>query len=201
MVASTQTVPHTVSPPLTLDFIWRLSVEQYHQMIAADILTSGDPVELLEGILVTKMAKNPLHSLAIQLIRDALAKIFSSGWCVSAPEPITLADSEPEPDVSVAQGDHRQYASRHPSAEDTALVVEVADSSLSRDRKLKKRIYAAAGIPVYWIVNLTIQRVEIYSKPSGSDYQQRQDYDIDAEIPVMLKGQEIGRLAVKELLP
>lgn len=201
MVASTQTVPQTVSTPLTLDFIWRLSVEQYHQMIAAGILTSGDPVELLEGILVTKMAKNPPHSLATQLIRDALANIFSSEWCVSAQEPITLADSEPEPDVAVAQGDRRRYASRHPSAEDTALVVEVADSSLSLDRKLKKRIYAAAGIPVYWIVNLTKQRIEIYSEPSGSEYQQRTDYDIDAEVPVVIEGQEISRLAVKELLP
>lgn len=169
MVASTQTVPQTVSPPMTTDFIWRLSVEQYHKMIAEDILTEDDPVELLEGVLVTKMPKNPPHSLATQLVRDALAKLFSSGWSVSAQEPITLAHSEPEPDVSAVKGERRQYLNHYSSAEETPLVVEVADSSLSRDRKLKKRIYAAAGIPVYWIVNLAKQRIEVYTEPSVAD--------------------------------
>lgn len=201
MAVSTQAVPQTVSPPLTTDFIWRLSVEQYHKMILADILTEDDPVELLEGMLVTKMPKNPPHSFVTQLIRDVLAKILSSGWCVSAQEPITLSDSEPEPDVSVARGERRQYTNRHPGAEDTALVIEVADSSLSRDRKLKKRIYAEAGIPVYWIVNLTKRRVESYTDPSGPEYQRRQDYDADAEVPVVIDGQELARIAVQDLLP
>jgi Uma2 family endonuclease len=201
MVASTPTTPQTVSPPLTIDFIWRLSVEQYHKMIDAGILTSGDPVELLEGMLVTKMAKNPPHSLATQLVRDALAKLFSSGWCVSSQEPITLVDSEPEPDVSVAKGERRQYAHRHPGPGDIALVIEVADSSLSRDRKLKKRIYAGAGIPIYWIVNLTKRRIEIYTEPSGLEYQRRQDYDADTEVPVVIDGQELGRIAAQDLLP
>ncbi|MGH9802864.1 MAG: Uma2 family endonuclease, partial [Blastocatellia bacterium] len=205
---STKAIPQTVASPLIPlpDFVWpdfvcKLSVEQYHEMINAEILTDEDPVELLEGILVTKMPKNPPHSLATQLIRDVLAKLFSSGWCVSAQEPITLADSEPEPDVSVAQGERRQYANRHPIAEDTVLVVEVANSSLSRDRRLKKRIYAKAGIPAYWIVNLAERKIEAYSEPVGADYQQRQDFESDAEIPVLIEGRELGRIAVSELLP
>ena len=99
------------------------------------------------------------------------------------------------------RGESRQYFNHHPGAEDIGLVVEIADSSLPQDRKLKKRIYAAAGIPVYWIVNLTKQRIEVYTEPSGADYQQRQDYDAEAEVPVVIEGQEVGRIAVKELLP
>ncbi|MDQ3009112.1 MAG: Uma2 family endonuclease [Acidobacteriota bacterium] len=201
MAVSTQTVPQTISPPLTSEFIWRLSVEQYHKMIVADILTEDDPIELLEGILVTKMPKNPPHSLVTQLVRDALARLISLGWCVNAQEPITLVDSEPEPDVAVVRGERRHYAKRHPGAQETALVVEVAHTTLSRDRGLKKRVYATAGVPTYWIINLKDRRIEVYSEPSGSDYQRRQDYDADAEVPVILDGQEVGRLAVRELLP
>ena len=203
MAVSTQAIPQTAPSPLIPlpDFVWRLSVEQYHEMINAGILTDDDPVELLEGVLVTKMPKNPPHSLVTQLVRDILAQVVSSGWCVNVQEPVTLAKSEPEPNVAVVRGERRQYANRHPGPEDTALIIEVADSSLSRDRGLKKRVYAGAGIPSYWVINLAERQIEVYSEPSGSDYQQRQDYDDTAEIPVTIEGQEMGRLAVRELLP
>jgi len=183
------------------DLVWRFSTQQYHEMIGKGILTEDDPVELLEGILVTKMPKNPPHSLATHLLREAFARLFSLGWCVKTQEPITLVDSEPEPDVAIVKGSPRQYANHHPGAEETVLVVEVADSSLSRDRGLKKRIYAKAGIPVYWIINLAERKIEVYSEPSEADYQQRQDFESDAEIPVMIEGRELGRIAVSDLLP
>lgn len=189
------------APALAFEPVWRISVATYHQMIDAGMLTDDDPVELLEGILVTKMPKTPPHSLATQLTRDALARVVLPGWCVNAQEPITLADSEPEPDVAVVRGRYRDYANHHPGAQDTALIVEVADATLRRDRGLKKRTYAAAGIPIYWIVNLAKQQIEVYADPSGTDYLQQQDYDRAAEAPVVIDGKEIGRLAVKEILP
>lgn len=203
MAVSIKAIPQPISAPFfpMPDFVWKFSVGQYHEMINAEILGEDDPIELLEGILVTKMPKNPPHSLVTHLIREALARLISLGWCVSAQEPITLTDSEPEPDVAVVQGSPRQYADRHPGAEETALVIEVADSTLSRDRGLKKRIYARAGIPIYWIVNLVERKIEVYSEPSGSDYQQRQDFESDAEITVMIEGRELGRIAVSDLLP
>jgi Uma2 family endonuclease len=203
MAVSVKTIPQPVTAPLfpMPEFVWKFTVGQYHQMIHAEILGEDDPVELLEGVLVTKMPKNPPHSLATHLIREALTRLISLGWCVNTQEPITLADSEPEPDVAVVQGSPRQYSDRHPKAEETALVIEVADSSLSRDRGLKKRIYARAGIPVYWIVNLPERKIEVYSQPTGVDYQQRQDFESDAEIPVLIEGRELGRIAVRELLP
>jgi Uma2 family endonuclease len=192
-------------PVVPTDLLWRLSVDQYHQMIQADILTEDDPVELLEGWLIQKMPKKPPHSAVTQLTREAIARVLPAGWYADAQEPITTVDSEPEPDVSVVRGERRQYFDRHPGPQDLALVVEVADSSLPRDRTFKKRVYARAGIPVYWIVNLPDGLVEVYTEPSGAaeqpDYRQRQDYGPADEVPVWIDGREVGRLSVRDLLP
>ena len=187
------------------DVIWRFSVDQYHAMIQAGILTENDPVELLEGWLITKMSKNPKHRIATRLVRQALEKIVSSGWYVDSQEPLTTVDSEPEPDGMVVRGETREYPDRHPGPQDVALVVEVADSSLQRDRSLKKRLYAAAGIPVYWIVNLLTNQIEVYTEPSGPaekpDYQQQQNYGLEDAIPIVIDDREAGRLSVREVLP
>jgi Uma2 family endonuclease len=180
-------------------------VAQYHEMIRAGILTDEDPVELLEGWLVVKMPKNPPHRLATELTREALGQRLPAGWHVQSQEPVTLADSEPEPDALVVRGDRRQYGDRHPGPQDLALVVEVADTTLARDRGVKKRLYAEARAPVYWVVNLVDNQVEVYTDPTGPaeepDYRQRQDYSPSAEVPLVIDGREVGRLAVRDLLP
>ncbi len=185
--------------------IWRLSVSQYHGMIEAGILTEDDPVELLEGWLVTKMPKNPPHRLSTQLTREALAGILPVGWYVDAQEPITLSDSEPEPDVVVVRGQRRDYTERHPGAGDLALVVEVADATLQRDRTLKKQLYARAGIPTYWLIDLTNHQIEVYTEPfvdaGQADYRCIQNYRRPDLVPVLIEGREAGQLALHDLLP
>jgi len=161
MSVATPSITTSEQPVIvSTDVIWRLSVDQYHAMIQAGILTEDDPVELLEGWLVTKMSKNPRHTFVTQLARDVVASLLPPGWYVNGQEPVTTKDSEPEPDVAVVRGNRRQYIDHHPGPQDIALVVEVADSSLQRGRSLKKRLYAAAGIPVYWIVNLLDGQIE-----------------------------------------
>jgi len=134
-----------------------------------------------------------------------LERIIAPGWYVDSQEPLTTVDSEPEPDVTIVRGETRQYLDLHPGPQDVALVVEVADSSLQRDRSLKKRLYAVAGIPVYWIVNLLANQIEVYTEPLGPtekpDYQRQQNYSLTDVVPVVIEGQEVGRLAVQELLP
>jgi Uma2 family endonuclease len=185
--------------------IYRLSVEQYHRMIEAGVLDEDDPVELLEGWLVKKMPKNPPHGYAKWKLAELLRGTIAGGWIVKAEDPVTATDSEPEPDLTVVRGRIDDYRTRHPGPEDTALAAEVADSSLRRDRGLKKRIYARAGIPVYWIVNLVDRRIEVYTEPSGPaetpDYGRREDFGPEAEVPVALDGREVGRIAVREVLP
>jgi Uma2 family endonuclease len=204
MAVDTRQVARLV-PAIPADPIWRLSIDQYHQMIQTGILTDDDPVELLEGWLVTKMPKNPPHRLSTQLTREALARLVPPQWHVNDQEPITTEDSEPEPDVTIVRGERRQYLERHPHPQEVALVVEVADTTLSRDRTSKKRLYARAAIPVYWIINLAEQQVEVYTGPSGSadepNYQQRHDYTMNDLVPLIIDGQKIGQLLVSDILP
>lgn len=185
--------------------VCRFSVSQYHEMIAAGILTDADPVELLEGWLVPKMVKNPPHSTARHFATKALEQILPSGWHVRSQEPITLIDSEPEPDMAVVRGEPEQYDRAHPGPQDAALVVEVADASLVRDRSIKKRIYARAGIPVYWIINLPERRIEVYTDPAGPiespDYRRREDFSAETEVPLAIEGLQLGCIAVAGLLP
>ena len=188
----------TQSAAVPTDVIWRFSVDQYHAIIRAGILTEDDPVELLEGWLVTKMPKNPKHRVVTHLMRQALENLGAPGWYVDTQEPLTTADSEPEPDVMIVRGETRRYLDRHPGPQDVSLVIEVADSSLRRDRTLKKRLYAAAGILVYWIVNLIDNQIEVYTDPSGPgdqpDYRHQQNYGLTDAIPVVLEGRAVGHL-------
>ena len=195
-------------PPLAADRlalppepVLPLTVDQYHAMLRSGSLESGAPIELLEGWLVTKMTKSPRHRAATRKARIALEQVVPNHWSVDMQEAITIQDSEPEPDVSVVRGDTAKLLDRHPGPEEVGLLVEVADTSLDRDRGWKKRIYAAARIPAYWIVNLVDDCVEVFGKPSGADYTQRQVFRAGEEVPVVLDGNEIARIAVNDLLP
>ncbi|MFN8446866.1 MAG: Uma2 family endonuclease, partial [Caldilineaceae bacterium] len=128
--------------------LWRISVEQYHAMIRSGAFDEDAPIELLEGWLVEKMPKSPSPALATDLVAEYLRAAIRPGWFVRTQDPITLTDSEPEPDVCVIKGNLRQYAQQHPQATDVGLVIEISDSSLGKDRGSKKRIYAHAGIPI-----------------------------------------------------
>jgi Uma2 family endonuclease len=199
---------NTLNPPFIAavprEPVWRFNVEQYHQMIHLGILSDGDPVELLEGWLIYKMPKNPPHRVTTKLTLKALETIVPQGWYIDTQESITLEDSEPEPDVVIVRGDTRDYLDRHPGASDIALIIEVADSTLERDRTIKQRLYARAGIPIYWIINLPEQQIEVYTEPVMTDechYQHRQDYMLSGNIPVAIAAQIIGILSVRDFLP
>ncbi len=201
-----ETRPTAPAAPITAEpRYYRFSVAQYHAMMQAGILTSDDRVELLEGLLVTKRAINPPHRTTTHNVRVALERIVPPGWYVDQQQPVATADSMPEPDVAVIRGDSNDYADRHPGPGEVALVVEVADTSLTKDKTEKKRIYAAAGIPIYWLVNLTERRIEVYNDPTGPDawpdYRIRTDFGAETVVPLVLEGREIARLNVGELLP
>lgn len=189
--------------PLTQ--LWRITVDRYHEMIEAGLLTENDHLELLEGFLIEKMTVNPPHSFTTDQIRDELMAILQSAYFVKSQQPITTDDSEPEPDVIVVRGNKRDFVKRHPEPQDVALVIEVSDATLLQDQTWKKRIYAQANIAIYWIVNLPERQIELYSQPSGpSDnptYRQLTTYRETDQIPVILDNQEITTLPVHDLLP
>jgi Uma2 family endonuclease len=192
-------LPVTIRRPL-----YRLTVEQYHRMIDAGVLKEGAKVELIEGLLVQKMTRNPPHEGSLARINRRLARLLPEEWVLRVQSAITLRRSEPEPDVTIARGPEERYASRHPGPRDIVLLIEVAESSLLEDRTTQATLYADARIPEYWIVNTVHNQVEVYTEPRGGQapaYRQRRDYGPDDEIPLVLKGQEIARLRVRDLLP
>ena len=198
--------PNALHPPIEAEIacdFYRLTVEQYHAMINAGILMDDDPVELLEGWLVTKMPKHPRHRGVIEQLRWTIEKLLPPGWYIGSQDPVTTEASEPEPDLIVTKANLRTMRDRHPRPEEIALVVEVADSSLRTDRRIKKRLYARSGIPVYWIVNLIDGVVEVYTDPTGPaaepDYRSRRDYVRGETIPLMIDAARVGEIPVNEI--
>jgi Uma2 family endonuclease len=181
--------------------IWPVSVETYHAMLDKGILNSGDRVELLDGIIVEKPVVNPPDRISTRLARQAFDRVVPLGWYVDEQKPITLHTSEPEPDIAVIRGNTRGYFDRHPGAGDIGLAMEIADSSLDRDRIFKKRIYAAAGIPYYWLLNLNTRSLEVYSEPMDGEYTHRIVHKSSSSIEVLLDGEIAGTVRVRDLLP
>ena len=180
--------------------LWRFSMDKYHEQIESGVLDEDTPVELLEGWLVEKMSKNPPHTLATTLVRRFFENASIAGTLINLQEPITLERSEPEPDLSLIRGHERDYAKRHPQPADVVLVVEVADTSLKRDSTWKKRIYADAGIAQYWILNLEMRQLEVYTGPQLEAYTEQRVYGELETAEVWLEGRA-STVAVRDLLP
>jgi Uma2 family endonuclease len=183
---------------------YRLSVKQYQQMIRAGILGGEDKVELINGIVVQKMAKNPPHESCLALLIRAF-RMLPDTWQLRVQGAIELTESQPEPDGVIARGDPRTYGSRHPEPPEIGVLIEASDSSLSYDRGDKLRLYARAGIAEYWIINLVDNRVEVYTQPSGPTavptYATAQTYLPGQAIPLALDGAAVATIPVADLLP
>jgi Uma2 family endonuclease len=206
MSVAVQHIPGPQAPavPPSACLPYRFSVEQYHRMAEVGILTENDRAELLEGVVIYKMTHNPPHDCTISLLQSELQARLPAEWLLRIQSSITLADSEPEPDLAVARGPARRYLQAHPGPRDLPLVIEVADTTLLQDRNDKGRAYARARIPVYWVVNLNTRSIEVYTAPRAGRspaYRHRQDHDADQFVPVVLDGQEIGLIPVRDVLP
>src|SRR5262245_59218379 len=150
------------APPLPL---WRMPRAHYDRLIECGVLGPEDGIELLDGLLVVREPQGQRHATAVGLARAALERAFGRAFHLREEKPIALDDrSEPEPDIAVVPGRLRDYVAAHPSR--PILVVEVADSSLALDRGRKGGLYARAGIPDYWVVNLLDDVLEVYRKPA-----------------------------------
>ena len=149
------------APPLPL---WRMTRVRYDRLIDAGLFGPEDRVELLDGLLVVREPQSGRHATAVALVRGALEKAFGRAYYVREEKPIALDEqSEPEPDVVVVPGRPRDYRDAHPSQ--PVLVVEVADTSLGLARVRKGGLYARAGVPDYWVLNLIDELLEVYREP------------------------------------
>jgi Uma2 family endonuclease len=182
----------------------RFTVDEYHQMIKTGILTDGEPIELLEGWMVKKMSHGTPHDGGMDAIEGLLPGLLPPEWFVRCQRAITLSDSEPEPDYAVVRGPRGRYRDVHPTPPEIGLLIEFSVSSLRIDRTGKARIYARAGIPVYWVVNVVDKVIEVYTQPSGPGdapaYARRDDYAVGAAVPVVLDGNTVGSIAVADVM-
>jgi Uma2 family endonuclease len=185
----------------------RITVEQYHRILDSGIFGPEPKVELLEGVIVRRTVSNPSHSLSCDLIPCVLRDLRPEGHFISRRSPLAIRDrnGEPEPDVVVLRGKIRDYTDRERTPADAALLIEVADTSYDYDRYAKWVTYAAARVPVYWILDLDRRQLEVHTEPTGQGEaavcSRAQIFGPDDEVPLILDGREVGRFPVKEILP
>jgi Uma2 family endonuclease len=184
--------------------IFRMTPGQFRKAIDAGVF--GDRrVELLGGIPFV-MSENPPHILASIRLQAAFAAFaLAPRWVVNKDHRLELGQWLPLPDAVVLRGPDTTYGTRWAGAQDVAILAEIADSSYARDSGVKLRRYAGFRIPVYWIVDLNRRLVEVRANPFGkgkqAGYARCDVYHETDHFPVVLDGQEIGRIAVASLLP
>jgi Uma2 family endonuclease len=201
MSTATPLFPPETLPPYP---VMRFTVEEYQQLVSIGVIDEDDNVELLEGWIVPKMGKNPPHECSVNLVETTVRRHLPIGWIVRVQSSITTDDSEPKPDGAVVRGTPRDYMTAHPTPKSVGLVIEVAESSLQRDRR-KATIYARAKIPTYWIVNLVDDVLEVCTQPVGEGaaarFAERREYRRGESVPLILDGATVADVPVDEVLP
>lgn len=164
--------------------------EHYWKLVDDGVIEPDDRVELLEGVIVARTPQNPPHAfVTAKLTRLLSASLAEVSIRVQLPLEVSRF-SVPEPDFAVVRGCPEDYLASHPTT--ALLVIEVADSTLPQDRITKGRLYAAAGLPEYWIVNLRQPSVEVYRIPIRAERRY-------AERRVVLAGERIEPVAIPGL--
>ena len=184
--------------PLTINK-YRFSSSSYHEMIELGILGENDRVELIEGEIIAMAAIESRHAACVNQVNRLLNQHLRAEWIISVQNPIALSDgNEPEPDIALLRFQSDFYAKALPRAQDTLLVIEVADSSLEYDQTIKLPLYAKTGISELWIIDLNQNLIHQYLDPTSNTYRHKHTLDTDAIInasalPISL--------SVKGLLP
>lgn len=147
------------------------TVAEYYQMAEAGILAPEDRVELIEGEIIAMSPIGSRHAGCVNRLTQLFSEKVSGLAIVSVQNPIRLSDStEPEPDLALLRPRADFYAQAHPQPADVLLVVEVADHSLAYDRAIKVPLYARAGIPETWVIDLDTETVFVYQQPGAPGY-------------------------------
>jgi Uma2 family endonuclease len=164
----------------------RLSADEYQRMIKVGILREGERVELIDGALYQMAAFGSPHMACVMRLNRRFSRAVEDRAIVSVQSAIRLSDySEPEPDIALLRFRDDFYDTAHPRPYDVLLVIEVSDTALRHDRNTKLPLYAAAGIPEVWIVDLRRRQVLVYRDPSPDGYRQSITYTHGASIAAL----------------
>ena len=146
---------------------WLWTRDVYYLAGEQGVFQPNEQVELIEGEVFTKMSPiGSRHAAAVHMISDLLHDTLDRAYFVRTEAPLILSDlSEPEPDLCVVPRRSDYYAGGHPEGVAVVLLIEVSDTTVNFDRGTKAMAYSAAGIPEYWIINLTTDRLEVFRRP------------------------------------
>ncbi len=169
------------------DRVLRYDLESYHKLGASGVLPRN--TELIHGVVVNKMTISPKHRKVVNKLRDILTSVIEERFIVLQESPISIGDSEPEPDISTVAGTYDDFGDKHP--ETAAFVVEVAFSSF-QDDLLKADIYASANISIYWILDLQNNKIEVFQKPVSGKYTLHTTHTLEEKIPLPLTNRTIS---------
>ena len=174
----------------------KISLEEFHRMVEAGVFPEDLRLELVEGDLVEMSPIGPKHAAIVRRLTTRFAPLATRGEALlSVQNPLVVGSSELYPDLALLRPDLESYASRHPQGQDALLVVEVADTSLRYDLQVKLPLYAQAGVPEVWVVDLEGKRVLVHRKPEGGGYREAEALGPGARLSV-----HGGEIPAEELL-
>lgn len=154
---------------------YQWSIERWHDLVEVGLL-DGESVQLLAGEIIEMSPEEIEHSYTNRSVADYLRELLVGEAMISEAHPITLADSEPEPDIAIVRLPKTIYLQHHPYSEDIYWLVEVSNRTLNIDLGQKANIYASNGIPEYWVIDLVNQKLIVHTQPSDTQYQQIVEY-------------------------
>jgi Uma2 family endonuclease len=155
--------------------IYKWSIDEWHELVDSGVL-EGKPVELLEGNIVEMSPEGIEHSYTNQSVSDYLRNLLQGKAHIRDAHPITLDNSEPEPDIAIVQLPTTIYRQHHPFPQNIYLLIEVSNKTLKKDLEEKIITYARNNIPEYWVIDLKNKKLIVHTHPQNGIYSQILEY-------------------------
>ncbi|MGL5939325.1 MAG: Uma2 family endonuclease [Waterburya sp.] len=173
---------------MVASFKW--SIEDWHELVESGVL-EDKPVQLLEGEIIEMSPEGIPHSYTNRNVVKYLRNLLEGLAEVIQAQPITLDNSEPQPDVTIARLPETIYKQHHPYPEDIYWLIEISNKTLKIDKTKKSKTYARNGIPEYWIIDLINKKLIVYTQPQGDSYTQVQEFATGTVAPQAFPNKEI----------
>ena len=171
--------------------IYKWSIDEWHELVNSGVL-EGKPVELLEGDIVEMSPEGIEHSYTNDSVVKYLRSILANLADVKESHPITLDNSEPEPDIAIVQLPETRYRTHHPYPQDIYWLIEVSDRTLKKDLEQKIITYARNSIPEYWVIDLKHKKLIVHTHPQNNRYTQTTEYQSGIVTSQAFPNVEIG---------
>ena len=202
---ATAPVAPEIAPPVPEDVtLHMISATTFGLMLEAEVFPEDSRIELWDGRIYEKMAKTQAHAVTGNLVALELARVLPAGWFLGSENPLTINQGRiPLPDLVILRGTPKDYLYRLPLPADVGLIAEISVTSLRFDTGAKMAGYAAAGIPVYWVLNLVENVILVFEQPILTErrYESSQTYAVGQSVPLRLDGVLIAEIPALDLLP